>query len=71
MEFSSGAIHVVSGAFDTSGRFFPLDSLPQQYSRDSAGNVISIMAGSGTLMWTQNYTYANGLVVNISGWIRT
>lgn len=71
MEFATGAIHAVTGAFDTSGRFFPLDSLPQQINRDGAGNVTSIVATDGTRTFTQTYTYTNGNVTGISGWVRS
>lgn len=70
--YTRGANDVVSGAYDTEGRFFPLDSLPTTINKDTSGNVVSIVATSlsGKLTWTQSYTYTSTSTV-ISGWVRT
>lgn len=65
-----GSTTSVAGAFDTNGNFFPLDSLPQQINRDGAGNVQSIVASYKGSTWTQTYSYINGFVTNISGWVK-
>lgn len=63
-------IRNIAGALDTRGDFFPLDSLPQVFNRDGAGNVTSIVATQGSKTYTQTYTYTNGLVTGITGWVR-
>lgn len=70
MEYSKWAEQTVSGALDTDGKFFPLDSLAQTFARDGAGNILSIVASDGTNTWTQTFTYKNGLVSAISGWVK-
>jgi hypothetical protein len=70
MQYPSGASQSVSGAYDTIGNFFPLDSLPQHFERDGSGNVLSITVTDGKSTWTQTYTYVNGFVSDISGWVK-
>jgi hypothetical protein len=71
MEFSRWAEQVISGALDTEGHFFPLDSLQQTLTRDAGtGNVTKIVATNGTNTWTQTMTYTSGLLTNISGWVK-
>jgi hypothetical protein len=67
--YSIGANTVVNGAFDTNGRFFPLDSLSQDFIRDANGVLQKIVAHMGTSTFTQTFTYTNGLVSNVSGWV--
>lgn len=70
MDFINGASQMVAGAFDTNGNFFPLDSLAQHFNRDANGAVTSIVATNDTHTWTQTYTYTNGMVSDISGWVK-
>lgn len=65
-----GANGLVNGQYDSNGDFFPLDSLNQQINRDGDGKVLSIVASVRGTTYTQTYTYTNGLVSNISGWVK-
>lgn len=69
--YTEGAEGEVSGAYDTNGVFFPLDSLKQKFNRDASGNVTSIVASYNKTRWTQTITYLNGLVDEVSGWVKT
>jgi hypothetical protein len=69
--YTEGAEGVTVGAYDTQGVFFSLDSLKQKFNRDGAGNVTSVVASLDDWHWTQTFTYVNGKVDEVSGWVKS
>lgn len=69
--YGEGAERSVSGAYDSNGVFFPLDSLKQKFNRDGAGNITSIVASYDRFRWTQTFTYVNGQLDEISAWVKS
>lgn len=69
MNLISASSQIVSGAYDSAGNFFPLDSCHQKINKDAGGNVTSIEATYGTDVWVQTYTY-NVNDTQISQWVK-
>lgn len=46
------------------------DSLAQTLAYDEEGNLSTVLATDGVNTWVQTYTYANGLLTNISAWVK-
>lgn len=46
----------ISGALDSEGNFFPLDSCKQTIVKDSAGAMLYITAEFGGITWKQTFT---------------
>lgn len=68
-QFSKAYTQSVSGAFDSSGEFFPLDSCAQNIAKNSSGQVTQIDATDGVNTWRQTYTYtAAGMAISM--WVK-
>lgn len=71
MKFPNVANQVVRGAYDINGNFFPLDSLDRTYNRNGSGQITSIVATDGASTWTQTWAYSNGVLQNMSRWVKS
>jgi len=65
---SGGAGHMLMGALDSAGAWFPLDSCQQVLTRNAAGQVTQIEATFGTDKWVQTITY--GVKDTIGQWVK-
>lgn len=66
--FSKAYTQLISGALDSSGEFFPLESCVRTVTKNDAGQVTQIEASDGRNVWRQTTSYT-GNVAKTSMWV--